>query len=84
LGKKSVVCGTEGDAASALENGGASGWCSNVASGPTPGELLALVNAALVALDAGETEVASAQLRGLAETVRALRHSSGRDRVRRS
>ena len=73
-GEKSVVCGAEGETASALESGGESRRCSNVASGPTPAELLELVDAAIVALDAGETEVARARLQALAEAVRALRH----------
>ncbi len=56
--EKSVICGAEGETASALESGGESRWCSNVASGPTPAELLALVDAVIVALDAGEADIA--------------------------
>jgi hypothetical protein len=55
---------------SALENGGESGSCSNVASGPTRAELLAFVAAAIVALDAGETEVARARMQTLDAAVR--------------
>jgi len=43
--------------------------------------LLAFVDAAIVALDAGETEVARAQFQAFAEAVRALRHGCGRDGV---
>ena len=51
------------------------GACSNVASGPTPAELLELVDAAIIALDAGESEVAKARLQALAEAVRAKSHA---------
>ena len=78
-GEKSVACGDFGDAPSALESGGESCECSNVASGPTPAQLLELVDAAIIALDAGETEVARVQMQALAETVRALCHGCGRD-----
>lgn len=63
--------------ASALESGGESRWCSNVARGPTPAELLELVDAAIVALDAGEAGIVRARLQALAEAVRILRHGSG-------
>ena len=72
--EKSAVCGAERETASALESGGESRRCSNVASGPTPAELLALVDAALIALDAGEADIARARLQELAEAVRILRH----------
>ena len=52
------------------ESGGESCWCSNVASGPTSAELLALVDAATIALDAGETEIVKARLQALAEALR--------------
>jgi hypothetical protein len=78
-GEKSGVCGAEGETASVLESGGESRWCSNVASGPTPAELLELVDAAIIALDAGEADIARAQLQALADAVRALRHGCGRD-----
>jgi len=54
-----------------LENGGESRSCSNVASGPTRTELLALVDATILALDAGETEVVKGRLQTLAEAMRA-------------
>ena len=60
--------------ASALESGGESRRCSNVASGPTPAELLELVDAAIIALDAGESDIARARLQELVEAVRSLRH----------
>jgi hypothetical protein len=46
----------------------------DVASGPTPAQLLELVDAAIVALDAGEADIARARLQELAEAVRILRH----------
>jgi len=70
LGEESAACGDSRGTASALENGGESGGCSNVASGPTRAELLALVDAAIIALDAGEIEVAKGRLQALAEAVR--------------
>ena len=42
--------------ASLYERRSASAACSNVASGPTAAELLELVDAAIIALDAGESE----------------------------
>ena len=72
--EKSVVCGADGETATSQESGGESCWCSNVASGPTPAELLELVDAAIIALDAGEAEVARARLQALAEAVRILPH----------
>jgi hypothetical protein len=68
-GEESAACGDSRGTASALENGGESGGCSNVASGPTRAELLALVDAAIIALDAGEIEVAKARLQALAGAV---------------
>jgi hypothetical protein len=78
-GEESGVGGDFGDAPSALESGGESCWCSNVASGPTPAQLLGFVDAAIIALYTGETEVARLQLQALAEAVRTLRHGCGRD-----
>jgi hypothetical protein len=69
-GEESATCGHSRETASALESGGESCWCSNVASGPTPAQLLELVDAAIMALDAGETEVTRVQLHALAEAVR--------------
>jgi hypothetical protein len=68
--EESAVCGDSGERASALENAAESRACSNVASGPTRAELLALVAAAIIALDAGKSEVARARLLALAEAVR--------------
>jgi hypothetical protein len=56
LGEESGWGGDSEESSSALENASASGACSNVASGPTAAELLELVDAAIIALDAGETE----------------------------
>ena len=58
-----------------------SGTCSDVANAPTAAEVLQLVDAAIVALDAGETEVARAHLRALAATVRAQVTAARRDGV---
>jgi hypothetical protein len=80
-GEKSAACGDSRGTASALENGGESGGCSNVASGPTRAELLALVDAAIIALDAGEIEVAKARLQALAEPVRLQITGGGRNGV---
>ena len=77
-GKESGSCGDSRGTASVLENGGQSGECSNVASGPKRAELLALVDAAIIALDAGETEVAKARLHVLAEAIRSQVTGGGR------
>ena len=69
-GDESGGCGDERERGSALENAGGSGACSNVANGPAADQLLELVDAALIALDAGEIEVAKARLQVLAEAVR--------------
>ena len=69
-GEESGVCGDEGESGSALENAGESRACSNVASGPMLAELIEFVDAAIIALDAGESEVAKARLQVLAEAVR--------------
>jgi len=79
--EESGICGHSHETASALESGGESCWCSNVASRPTAAELIELVDAAIVALDAGETEVARVQLRALAQAVRALGPSCAGDGV---
>jgi hypothetical protein len=75
LGEKSATWGHSGETASALENGGESRSCSNVASGPTRTELLAFVDAAIIALDAGKTEVAKARLQVLADAIRSQSQS---------
>jgi hypothetical protein len=80
-GQKSGVCGNWRESGRAGENAAASRACSNVASGPTAAELIELVAAAIIVLDAGETQVARTQLQALAEAVRALRHGCGRDGV---
>jgi len=41
-GEESGICGDSGESASALENAGESGACSNVANGPTRAELVEL------------------------------------------
>ncbi len=64
--------GGEGERAG---EGAESHACSNVASGPTRAELLALVDAAIIALDAGDSGIARAQLQALAEAVRAKSHA---------
>ena len=69
-----MICGVEGEVATAQEDVETSRGCSNVASGPTPAELLELVDAAIIALDAGEAGIARARLQALAEAVRILRH----------
>ena len=69
-GEESGVCGENGDAATSQENGGAAAGCSNVASGPTAAELLERVDAAIIALDAGECAVARVRLQVLAEAIR--------------
>jgi len=74
-GEESGACGDAGERASALENAAESRACSNVASGPTRAELLAFVDAAIIALDAGDSGIARAQLQALAEAVRAKSHA---------
>ena len=69
--EKSVVWGDSRESASAWENAGESRGCNNVANGPTAAELLELIDAGIVALDTGETEVARAQLQALAKAVQA-------------
>ena len=73
--EESEICGDSGEGGSALENAGESGACSNVASEPGRVELLELVDAALTALDAGETDIARTRLHALAEAVRAKSHA---------
>src|SRR6266568_613860 len=55
-GEESGVCVDTGGMASAPDDVGASRACSNVASGTTPAALLAAIDAAIAALDAGETD----------------------------
>ena len=74
-------CGVARESANEPERSGKSDACSNVANGPSAADLLELVDAAIIALDAGETEAAKAQLQALAEAVRALGHGRGRDGV---
>ena len=69
-GEESGICGDSGESGSALENAAEWRACSNVASGPTRTELLALVDATILALDAGETEVIKGRLQTLAEAMR--------------
>jgi hypothetical protein len=70
--EESGVCGDSGETASALESGGESRSYSKVANPSAPAELLALVDAAIIALDAGETEVVKARLQALTEAVRSM------------
>ena len=79
--EESGGCAENGDAATSQENGGAAPGCSNVARGPTAAELIELVDAAIIALDAGESKVARVQLQALAKAVRALRYARERDGV---
>ena len=55
--------------------------CSNGASGPMRAELLALVDGAIGALDAGETDVAKARLQPLAHAIRSDVTGGGRNGV---
>ena len=66
MGPKSGACQNSGESGSAQENAGESGACSNVANRVMAAELLEFVDAATIALDAGETEVAKAWLQALA------------------
>jgi hypothetical protein len=62
-------CGEAGGSENAPENATRSDACSSVASGTTPTALLELIDAAITALDAGETHVARARLHALADAV---------------
>jgi hypothetical protein len=73
--EESGIRGDSGKSGSALENAAESCACSKVASGRTPAELLALVDAAFIALDAGDSGIARAQLQALAKAVRAKSHA---------
>ena len=75
-GEESGACGDPGGMASAPDDVGTSLACSNVASGTTPAALLAAIDAAIAALDAGETDVARARLHALAEAVGAKCHAA--------
>jgi hypothetical protein len=68
--EESEICGDSGEGGSAPENAAESRACSKVANGPTAAELLEIVDAAITALDAGEIDIARAQLLAFAETVR--------------
>ena len=80
-GAESGGCGIARESANARENAGKSGACSNVANGPKIADPLDLVDAAIIALDAGESEIARLQLQALAEAVRVLGHGCRRDGV---
>jgi hypothetical protein len=73
-GEESGAGGDAGSSANAPENVGDLCACSSVASGTTPAALRGALDAAIAALDAGETDVARARLRGL---VAAIGHTSG-------
>ena len=66
-GEESGLFRDSGESASARENAGQSDACSNVANGPTAAELVGLINAAIIALDACDSEIARAHLQVLAE-----------------
>jgi len=68
-------CRDAGSSANAPENVGELCACSSVASGTTPAALLGALDAAIAALDAGETDVARARLHALADAVRARCHA---------
>jgi hypothetical protein len=74
-GEESGSCGDAGGVANAPDDVGTSRACSNVASGTTPAALLAGIDAAIAALEAGETVVARARLHALVEAVRARCHA---------
>src|SRR5437879_5151016 len=69
-GEESGVCGDSGESASALENAAESGACSNVAKSLTVVELVCLAQEALMALDAGEIDLAKELLRAFAAAAR--------------
>jgi hypothetical protein len=69
-GEESGACGDTGGVANAPDDMGTSRACSSVASRTMPAALLAAIDAAIVALDAGETDVARARLHAVAEAVR--------------
>lgn len=73
-GEKSGDFGDAAATASAPENGGACGTCSNVASPPTLAAVLEVVDAVVAALDATEIDVARARLQALKAAVRATCH----------
>ena len=75
-GEEPGGCGDAGGSENASENAARSDACSSVASGTTPAALLKDIDAAIAALDAGETDVARARLRALAEAVRAKGHTA--------
>ena len=75
-GEESGVLGDAGERASAPDDAVTSRACSNVASGTKPAALLAAIDAALAALDAGETEIARVRLHVLADAVRAECHAA--------
>jgi hypothetical protein len=75
-GEESGPCGDAGRVASAPDDAGTSRACSSVASATTPAALLEAIDAAIAALDAGETDDARARLYALAEAVRAKCHAA--------
>ena len=74
-GEKSGDCGDAAGAASAPENGGGRGTCSNVASPPTLAAVLDVIDAVVASLDARKIDVARARLRTLRAAVRATCHA---------
>jgi hypothetical protein len=73
-GEESGACGDARGVANAPDDAGTSRVCSKVASLPKVAELVELVEAAIAALDAGESDVARARLRTLRAAVRATCH----------
>ena len=73
---ESGACGDAAGVANTPDDAGTSRACSSVASGTTPAGLLEAIDAAIAALDAGETDVARARLHALAEAVQARCHAA--------
>jgi hypothetical protein len=75
-GEESGACEDAGGVANASDDAGTSRACSSVASWSTPAALLEAIDAAIAALEAGETDIARARLHALAEAVRAKCHAA--------
>lgn len=68
---ESAGCAEKRETGSASEDAGGADACSSVAKAPTPAEMLATVEAAIEALEAGDVDAARAPLRGLVAALRA-------------
>jgi hypothetical protein len=68
-GEESRGCGDGGRSENAPENAAESDASRSVASGTTSTALLELIDAAITAFDAGETDVTRARLRALLDAV---------------